>query len=86
MRVKKQQIELGMEQLTASKLRMEYNKYVNIFPTVLIPACGSSRLAFPMMYSEYKLNKQGDNIQPCCTPFQVLNQSVVLCLVLIVAF
>ena len=30
----------------------------------LIPACDSSRLAFCMMYSECKLNKQSDNIQP----------------------
>ena len=30
----------------------------------LIPACASSGLAFHMMYSAYKLNKQGDNIQP----------------------
>ena len=32
-----------------------------------------------------KLNKQDDNIQPCCTPFPILNQSIVPCLVLIVA-
>ena len=31
---------------------------------ILIPACASSSLAFCMMYSAYKLNKQGDNIQP----------------------
>jgi len=31
---------------------------------ILIPACVSSSLAFCMMYSAYKLNKQGDNIQP----------------------
>ena len=31
---------------------------------ILIPTCASSRLAFHMMYSTYKLNKQGDNIQP----------------------
>ena len=38
------------------------------------------------MYSAYKkLNKQGDNIQPWHTPFPVLNQSVVPCLVLTVA-
>ena len=37
------------------------------------------------MYSAYKLNKQGYNIHPCCTPFPVLNQSVVPCLVLTVA-
>ena len=34
------------------------------------------------MYSEYKLNKQGDNIQPWCTPFPIWNQSTVLCVVL----
>ena len=36
---------------------------------ILIPACASSSPAFLMMYSAYKLNKQGDNIQPWCTPF-----------------
>ena len=30
----------------------------------LIPACASSHPAFLMMHSVYKLNKQGDNIQP----------------------
>ena len=33
----------------------------------------------------HMLNKQGDNIQPWCTPFPVWNQSVLLCLVLTVA-
>ena len=32
------------------------------------------------------LNKQGDNIQPFCTPFPVLKQSVVLRIVLTFAF
>ena len=32
-----------------------------------------------MMYSAYKLNKQGDNIQPWHTPFPVWNQSVIPC-------
>ena len=27
------------------------------------------------MYSAYKLNKQGDNIQPWCAPFSIWNQS-----------
>ena len=31
---------------------------------VLIPACASSSPEFLMMYSAYKLNKQGGNIQP----------------------
>ena len=30
-----------------------------------MPACDSSSPAFCMMYSAYKLSKQGDNIQPC---------------------
>ena len=38
---------------------------------ILIPACDSSILAFCMMYSAYKLNKQGDSIQPWHTPFPV---------------
>ena len=29
-----------------------------------------------MMYSAYKLNKQGDNIEPYCTPFPIWKQSV----------
>ena len=37
------------------------------------------------MYSAYKLNKQGDNVQPWCTPFLIWNQSVVPCLLLTVA-
>ena len=52
---------------------------------VLIPACASSSPAFLLMYSAYKLNKQGDNIQPWCTPFPIWNQSVVSCLVLTAA-
>ena len=55
------------------------------FLEILIPACDSSRPAFYMMYSAYKLNKQGDNIRPWCTPFPIRNQSVVPCPVLSVA-
>ena len=33
-------------------------------PAILIPACTSSSLAFHMMYSAHKLNKQDNNIQP----------------------
>ena len=52
---------------------------------ILIPAYASSSPAFLMMYSAHKLNKQGDNIQPWCTPFPIWNQSVVPCPVLTVA-
>ena len=52
---------------------------------ILIPACASSNLAFCIMYSACKLNKQRDNIQPWLSPFPVWNQSVVPCLFLTVA-
>ena len=54
-------------------------------PTILVPACTSSSPAFLMMYTVCKLNKQGDNIQPRCTPFPIWNQSVVPSPVLTVA-
>ena len=47
--------------------------------------CDSSSPAFRMMSAAYKLNKQGDNIQPWRTPFPILNQSIVPCPVLTVA-
>ena len=37
--------------------------------SILIPACASFSPAFHMMYSAYKLNKQGDNIQPWASLF-----------------
>ena len=52
---------------------------------ILIPVYASSSLAFCMMYSTYKLNEQGDNLQPWCTSFPIWNQSVVPCAVLTVA-
>ena len=52
---------------------------------ILIPAWASSSQAFYMMHSEYKLNKQGDNIQPWGTPFLIWKQSIVPCPVLTVA-
>ena len=52
---------------------------------ILIPPCASTSLAFQMMYSAYKLKKQGDNIQPWSTPFPIWNQSIVSCPVVTVA-
>ena len=40
---------------------------------IMIPACASSNPAFLMMYSAYKLNKQGNNIQAWCTPSPIWN-------------
>ena len=52
---------------------------------VLILACTSSSPAFLMIYSAYKLSKQGDNIQPWRTPFPIWNHAVVPCTVLTIA-
>ena len=56
-----------------------YLRLLIFLPVILIPACASSSPAFHMMYSAYKLNKQGDSIQPWRTPFPIWNQSVVTC-------
>ena len=56
-----------------SAIRMVSFKYLKLLIfllVVLIPACNSSSLSFHMMYSAYKLNKQGDNIQPWHSPSQ----------------
>ena len=71
-----------------SAIRVVSSVYLRLWiflPAILSPPCKSSSLAFLMMYSAYKLNKQGDNIQPWCTPFLIWNLSVVACPVLIVA-
>ena len=63
-----------------SAIRMVSSAYLRLLiflPVILIAACASSSPAFLMMYSAYKLNKQGDNIQPWSIPFLVWNQSVV---------
>ena len=52
---------------------------------ILIPACALSSLAFLLMYSAYKLNKQGDNMQPWRTPFPILDQAFVPCVVRTIA-
>ena len=74
--------------LSLSVTRVVSSAYLRLLiflPAILIPICDSSRPALCMMYSTYALNKQGNNRQPCHTPFSILNQSVVPCLVLTVA-
>jgi len=68
-----------------SAIRVVSSAYLRLLiflPAILIPACASSSPAFLMMYSAYKLNKQGDNIQPWSTLFPIWNQPVVPCMVL----
>ena len=59
---------------------------IDISPINLDSSCASTSPAFSIMYSAYKLNKQGDNIQPCHIPFLIWNQSIVPCPVLTVAY
>ena len=53
-----------------SEVSSIYLKLLILLPGILIPACATSSPRFLMMYSAYKLNKQGDNIQPWGTLFQ----------------
>ena len=59
-----------------SAIRVVSSAYLRLLiflPAILIPACTSSSPGFLMMFSAYKLKKQGDNIQPCRTPFPIWN-------------
>ena len=48
-----------------SLIRVVSSAHLRLFLlAILIPACTSSSPAFLILYSVYKLNKQGDNIQP----------------------
>ena len=66
-------------------LSFAYMKLLILLLAIKIPSSASSSPAFLMMYSAYKLNKQGDNIQPWRTPLPIWNQPVVPCPVLTVA-
>ena len=71
-----------------SAIRVVSSAYLRLLiflPAVLIPAYASSSPTFLMIYSAYRFNKQGDNIQPWRTPFPIWNQSVVPYPVLTVA-
>ena len=71
-----------------SAIRVVSSAYLRLLifpPAILIAACASSSPGFLMIYSAYKLNKQGDKIQTWHTPFPIWNQSVVPCPVLTVA-
>ena len=58
---------------------------IEVSPGNLDSSCALSSLTFCMIYSAYKLNKQGNNIQPWCTSFPIWKESVVPCPVLTVA-
>ena len=58
------------------------SEVVDISPSNLNSNLWFIQSLFHMMYSAYKLYKQGDNIQPWHTPFPASNQSVVPCPIL----
>ena len=75
-------IERLFSSSSLSAIRVVSSAYLRLLiflPAILIPICASYSPACLMMYSAYNLNKQGDNIQPWCTPFPIWNQSVVPC-------
>ena len=52
---------------TSSAIRVVSSAYLRLLiflPAILMLAYASSSPAFLMMYSAYKLNKQGENMQP----------------------
>ena len=61
-----------------------YLRLLIFLPAVLMPAVVHPAQLFPWC-NLHLLNKQDDNMQTCCTPFPIWNQSVVSCPVLIVA-
>ena len=68
----------AIEVVSSAYLRLLVFLWESWFQLVLQPAW------YLQMYSAYKLNKQGDNIQPWYTVFPILNQSIVPCPALIV--
>ena len=68
-----------LSSFSLSAIRVVSSAYLRLLIfllAILILACASSSIALLMMYSAYKLNKQGDDIQPWRTPFPIWNQSV----------
>ena len=66
----------GSSSSSLSAVRVVSSVYLRLlifFQAIFIPVCASSSPAFCLMYSAYKLNKQGDNIQLWCTPFPIWN-------------
>ena len=61
------------------------SEVIDISPGNLDSSCALSSMAFCMMYTAYKLNKQHNNMQPCCTLFPVLKQTFVSWLLFLTA-
>ena len=64
MKVKEESEKVGSK-LNIQNTKIMASAYLRLLTfllAILTPACDFSSLACLMMYSEYKLNKQGDNI------------------------
>ena len=62
-----------------SAIRMVSSAYLRLLiflPAILIPALASSSPKFYMIFL-HKVKEAGDSMQPCSTPFSILNQPVV---------
>ena len=64
MKVKEESEKVGLKVQKSKIMASVYLRLLTSLPAILILACASSSLAFLMMYSAFKLNKQGDNIKP----------------------
>src|SRR6218665_1459901 len=53
-----------------------YLKLFSVLPAIFTPSFASSISALLIILSAYRLNKNGDKMQPCLTPFLILNLSV----------
>ena len=60
-------------------VKSEYLKLLIYLPVILIPACASSSLAFHMMYSAYKLNKQVKTVKYTVFTYSFPNFEPVCC-------
>ena len=74
-----------LKRLSRSSSSICVTEVIDIFPGYLESSfCFIQPGIFHDVLS-YKLNKQGENTQPWCTPFPIWNQSFILCLVLTIA-
>ena len=65
MKVKDKSEKAGLK-VNIQKMKIMSSGYLRLLlflPAILIPACAPSSAAFHMIYSSYKSNKQGENIQ-----------------------
>ena len=57
-------VDKGLYSQYSSAIRVAYLRLLLFLPAILISAFASSSPVILMIHSAYKLNKQGDNIQP----------------------